>query len=210
MSSTTPAPQALIHIRSWLDDGLDDRFAAWCDDHHPELIALPRFQQGRRFVKVRSLDAEASDYLTVYDLDGLDALDAPEYRDRPAGGLPDFLQGRLRATHVDLTVAARWIRSGAAPVESRPFVAHLHRDAGHGAPPAELERVAEELGRIPEVTAATAYRHPDGQQVILVELDDGDIDLTTLPALDGPGGAGWTLFRRQFLGRPDRSATTAS
>ena len=117
---------------------------------------------------------DAADYLTVYDLDDLGALDArPSTGDRPAGGLPGVppaaTSGPSGPTS-SLTGAAR------GPRRRRPPSGHAVRartctGPGHDLADAAGSRpVAAELDRVPEVRGGHAYRQPGGHQVVLVEL----------------------------------------
>ena len=110
MTTHAPSdPTAVLYLATWLPAHLHSEFSAWCDDHHREQLLLPGFQRARRFEWIRSRrDDDPPQYLTMYDLDSLDALHSDEYVEHAnsSPGLPDFLRGQLRLQRRDCTVIA--------------------------------------------------------------------------------------------------------
>ena len=111
-------PTGMLHLRTWLPAELHEPFSTWCDTHHLEQLVVPGFRRVRRFSLVRSEVAEPPRYLTIYDLDRLEVLESDEYdayRARSTG-LPEFLQGHLRAARTDAwLVASVPARAGLVP-----------------------------------------------------------------------------------------------
>jgi hypothetical protein len=226
----TPDPTApgLLHLRTWLEPGLDEGFSDWCDGHHADQLALPGFRRVRRFSLVRSAAPEPPGYLTVYDLDRLDVLESEAYaahRER-ATGLPDLLQGRLRAARSDAWVVA----AGPSSPDSGPTSvvvpgcdptplpgagskgwAHLFVPAGPGAPDLEPWFTADGAALVDAAggTSARLLRSIAGEQVVVVELDDEPdaLDPSALPRpsdLDGTEGeTGWGLYRLDHVATPE-------
>jgi hypothetical protein len=61
------------------DPRYEEEFNAWYDTEHlPELLALPGFLDGARYVAAKG----GPEYLAVYELEGLDALKTSEYKGR--------------------------------------------------------------------------------------------------------------------------------
>jgi len=110
MTTSAPAdPTAVLYLATWLSPDLHAEFSAWCDDHHREQLALPGFQRARRFEwRSSRRDDDPPQYLTMYDLDSLEALHSAEYLEHmnSSPGLPDFLRGHLRLQRRDCTVIA--------------------------------------------------------------------------------------------------------
>ena len=103
------SPGAVLYLATWLPRELHTQFSAWCDDHHREQLALPGYQRARRFewVNGRHID-DPPQYLTMYDLDSLEALASDTYLEhtRSSPGLPDFLRGNIRVERRNCVVVA--------------------------------------------------------------------------------------------------------
>lgn len=109
MSMAVPSPAAVLYLATWLPAELHAEFSAWCDDHHREQLSLPGFVRARRFEWVKSFRDDAPpQFLTMYDLNSLDALRTDAYREHMATspGLPDAFRGRLRLERQECTVLA--------------------------------------------------------------------------------------------------------
>jgi hypothetical protein len=203
-------PTGMLHLRTWLPAELHDRFSSWCDTHHLEQLAVPGFRRVRRFSLVRSELAEPPRYLTVYDLDRLDVLEGDDYDRylRRSTGLPDFLQGRLRAARSDACLVAG-VPAIDGLVPGGAGLAHLFVADGpdltdwfakHG-----LAAVNASGG-----TSARLLRTASGEQIVVVELPDvpDALDPASLPrpddSTDGGGDVpGWGLYRLDFVATAD-------
>jgi hypothetical protein len=205
--TTDHTPSGLLHLRTWLEPGLDEGFSTWCDDHHADQLAIPGFRRVRRFSVVASAVADRPDYLTIYDLDRLDVLDSEAYaahRER-ATGLPEFLQGRLRAARSDAwLVAAVPAREGMVPGGSG--LAHLFVADG----PDLADWFAEQgLTAVDAVggTSARLLRTADGEQIVAIEIDEAPdgLDPAALPLPPGAAEAdtaAWGLYRLDHVATP--------
>jgi len=211
----------VLHLRTWIPAELDQFFSGWCDGHHLEQLAVPGFRRVRRFSLVRSAADEPARFLTIYDLDRLDVLESEGYAEyrRSSTGLPEVLQGRLRAARSD-----SWLVAGVPPVAGMVAggmgLAHLFVPAGPDLAPWFAEHgpaVVDAVG----ATTARLLRSTTGEQIIVAELEDAptatgrDDPLMTLPLPDlvGPGDAGpdrepgdavgWGRYRLDYLATPD-------
>jgi hypothetical protein len=64
-------------VRLDTDAADEDAFNRWYDEEHiPERLACPGFLGARRYKSVEGGPA----YLTIYDLEGTEALESPEYK----------------------------------------------------------------------------------------------------------------------------------
>jgi hypothetical protein len=62
------------------DDKYEEEFNAWYDTEHlPELLALPGFLSGARYVATKG----GPKYLAAYELADLSAMQTPEFKNRP-------------------------------------------------------------------------------------------------------------------------------
>jgi hypothetical protein len=205
-------PTGMLHLRTWLPADLHEPFSTWCDTHHLEQLVVPGFRRVRRFSLVRSDVTEPPRYLTVYDLDRLEVLASEEYdayRARSTG-LPEFLQGQLRAARTDAWLVAS-VPARAGLVPGGAGVAHLFVPEG-----ADLaDWFAEHGVALLEVTGGTTARllhAATGEQIVVVELPDaadapGGLDPAALPRpaglAQGADGVGWGLYRLDFTATPD-------
>ncbi len=202
-------PSGLLHLRTWLPAELDERFSAWCDVHHLEQLAVPGFQRVRRFELERSAAAEPPRFLTVYDLDRLEVLQSEAYADygRRSPGLPEFLQGHLRAARSEA-----WLVAGIPGVEGVTDggrgLAHLFVPDGP-----ELAEWFVDQG-LPLLDAcrgssARLLRTASGEQIVMVEIEEVPQGLDpaslSLPVGHHPG-VGWGLYRLAFLATADGAA----
>jgi hypothetical protein len=199
-----PTPTGLLHLRTWLPAELHEPFSAWCDTHHLEQLAVPGFRRVRRFSIVRSQVDDAPRYLTIYDLDHLEVLEGEDYaayRERSAG-LPEFLQGELRAARSDAwLVAGVPAVAGLAP--GGQGLAHLFVPEGRDLADWFAEHglaVVDAAGG----TIARLLRSAAGEQIVLVELADAPeaLDPRALP-VPGPDTPGWGLYRLDFVAPSD-------
>ncbi len=202
-------PTGMLHLRTWLPADLHEPFSTWCDTHHLEQLVVPGFRRVRRFSLVRSEVTEPPRYLTLYDLDRLEVLESEEYdayRARSTG-LPEFLQGQLRAARTDAWLVAS-VPGRAGMVPGGSGLAHLFVPEG-----ADLSDWFAERGvAVLEATGGSTARllhAAGGEQVVVVELPaapegpDG-IDPGTLPRPDGlDDGTGWGLYRLDFTATRD-------
>lgn len=63
-----------------VDPGYEEEFNAWYNSQHlPDLLALPGFLDGARYVATTG----GPKYLAVYELESVDAIETPEFKDRP-------------------------------------------------------------------------------------------------------------------------------
>jgi hypothetical protein len=63
-----------------VDSKYDEEFNAWYNTQHlPDLLALPGFLDAARYVATTG----GPRYLAAYELEGVDALQTPEFKDRP-------------------------------------------------------------------------------------------------------------------------------
>lgn len=199
-----PTPTGLLHLRTWLPAELHEPFSAWCDTHHLEQLAVPGFRRVRRFSIVRSQVEDAPRYLTIYDLDHLEVLEGEDYaayRERSTG-LPEFLQGQLRAARSDAwLVAGVPAVAGLAP--GGQGLAHLFVPEGRDLADWFAEHglaVVDAAGG----TTARLLRSAAGEQIVLVELADAPetLDPRALP-VPGPDTPGWGLYRLDFVASSD-------
>lgn len=199
-----PTPTGLLHLRTWLPAELHEPFSAWCDTHHLEQLAVPGFRRVRRFSIVRSQVEDAPRYLTIYDLDHLEVLEGEDYaayRERSTG-LPEFLQGELRAARSDAwLVAGVPAVAGLAP--GGQGLAHLFVPEGRDLADWFAEHglaVVDAAGG----TTARLLRSAAGEQIVLVELADAPemLDPRALP-VPGPDTPGWGLYRLDFVASSD-------
>jgi hypothetical protein len=199
-----PTPTGVLHLRTWLPAELHEPFSAWCDTHHLEQLAVPGFRRVRRFSVVRSLVDDPPRYLTIYDLDHLEVLDGPDYaayRER-SRGLPDFLQGRLRAARSDAWLVAG-VPALAGLVPGGAGLAHLFVPAA----PDLADWFAEHGLAVVDAaggTSARLLRSGSGEQIVLVELPDAPeaLDPADLPVPGAGRGAdapAWGLYRLDFV-----------
>ena len=109
MTESMTAPNAVLYLATWLPSELHVQFSTWCDEHHREQLALPGFMRARRFEWVSGgREDDPPQYLTMYDLDSLDALHSDAYVEhtKSSGGLPDFLRGNIRVERRNCGVLA--------------------------------------------------------------------------------------------------------
>lgn len=202
-------PAGMLHLRTWLPAELHEPFSTWCDTHHLEQLVVPGFRRVRRFSLVRSEVPEPPRYLTIYDLDRLEVLESEEYdayRARSTG-LPEFLQGHLRAARTDAWLVAS-VPARAGLVAGGGGLAHLFVPQG-----ADLaDWFAEHGVAVLEASGGTTARllhAAGGEQVVVVELPEAPegpdgIDPATLPRPTGlDDGVGWGLYRLDFTATPD-------
>jgi hypothetical protein len=77
---------AFLALWNDLAPGQEDAYEAWhTREHVPERVAAPGFRAGRRYVNA---DHPTHRWFTLYELDGLDALETAEYRDLLANPTP--------------------------------------------------------------------------------------------------------------------------
>jgi hypothetical protein len=202
-------PPGMLPPRPGLPAELHEPFSTWCDTHHLEQLVVPGFRRVRRFSLVRSEAAEPPRYLTIYDLDRLGVLESDEYdayRARSAG-LPEFLQGHLRAARTDAWLVAS-VPARAGLVPGGAGLAHLFVPEG-----ADLaDWFAEHGVALLEITGGTTARllhAAGGEQVVVVELPEAPEgpdapDPAALPRPDAlDDGVGWGLYRLDFTATPD-------
>lgn len=196
-----PTPTGLLHLRTWLPADLHEPFSTWCDTHHLEQLAVPGFRRVRRFSIVRSLVDDPPRYLTVYDLDHLEVLEGDEYaayRERSTG-LPEFLQGKLRAARTDAWLVAG-VPGVAGMVPGGRGLAHLFVPDGPDLADWFAERglaVVDAAGG----TSARLLRSAGGEQVVVVELTQvpDALDPATIPVpATGTGSPAWGLYQLDF------------
>lgn len=69
---------AFLAIANTVEPARRGEYEAWHTfEHVPERLTMPGFLSGRRYVRGHGIGTQ---YLTLYDLDGPDALDTPEYQ----------------------------------------------------------------------------------------------------------------------------------
>ena len=214
-SAPTPPPSGVLHLRTWIPASLDERFSAWCDGHHVEQLVVPGFRRVRRFSLARSTATEPARFLTIYDLDRLEVVDGPayaEYRNRSTG-LPEFLQGRLRAARSDA-----WLVAAAPAVDAMvpdgSGLVHLFLTDTPDAATWFAERGLALVRAVGGTTARLLHSRA-GEQIVLIELPDGaDVDAVELDPLDLPDGApvgtGWGSYRLDYVARPDGTDPSGS
>jgi hypothetical protein len=70
----------LLVYTDLIDPKYDEEFNAWYDTQHlPDLLALPGFLDAARYVAVKG----GPRYLAAYEIESVDAVLTPEYKDRP-------------------------------------------------------------------------------------------------------------------------------
>jgi hypothetical protein len=203
-------PTGMLHLRTWLPAELHEPFSTWCDTHHLEQLAVPGFRRVRRFSLVRSEVAEPPRYLTVYDLDRLEVLASEgydAYRARSTG-LPEFLQGQLRAARTDAWLVAS-VPGRAGLVPGGPGLAHLFVPDGADLADWFAQHAVAVLEAIGGTTARLLHS-ATGEQIVAVELPEvpDAIDPAALPRPSGveagvDGDVGWGLYRLDFTATPD-------
>ena len=201
-----PHPTGVLHLRTWIPSELDEGFSTWCDVHHLDQLATPGVRRVRRYSLVTSTAVEPARFLTIYDLDRLEVLDGAdyaEYRNRSTG-LPDFLQGHLRAARSDA-----WLVAAAPAVDAMApdgaGIAHLFLPDG----PDIAAWFAEHAMALVETAGAASARllhSRTGEQIVLLELEEtataGTADPSALPLPDeAPAGSGWGTYRLDFVAR---------
>ena len=83
---------AFLAIANTVDPAMRAEYEAWHTfEHVPERLTMPGFMAGRRFVQDRGDDQH---YLTLYDLEGSQALETPEYLHLLANPTPTSRQMR--------------------------------------------------------------------------------------------------------------------
>ena len=80
-------PRGLLHLLSDLDPAMDDVFAAWCDVHHRENLAIPGVLRARRYRRADDQPGVGR-LLTMYDLADVTVLDTPAFVGHTAHGTP--------------------------------------------------------------------------------------------------------------------------
>lgn len=206
----------LLHLRTWLDPSVDERFSAWCDDHHLEHLAVPGFRRVRRGTLVASAANDPARFVTVYDLDHLDVLQSDgydEYR-RTSKGLPADLAPELRFARAEGTEAGRWDASGPLDaddelVTSGPALVQLflsaERPAGQSlALLADVSDVAAEVATVDGVALVRRFTTPTGDNLLLAEIDDGaSVDPDTLPLPEAAtADEVWGLYQFEYTATP--------
>jgi len=199
-------PTGMLHLRTWLSAELHEPFSTWCDTHHLEQLVVPGFRRVRRFSLVRSQVTDPPRYLTIYDLDRLEVLASEEYdayRARSTG-LPEFLQGQLRAARTDASLVAS-VPASEGLVPGGAGLAHLLVPEG-----ADLtDWFAGQGVAVLEATGGTTARllhAATGEQIAVVELPEAPdgLDPAALPRPAGlDDGNGWGLYRLDFTATPD-------
>ncbi len=176
---------------------------------------VPGFRRVRRFSLVESAATEPARFLTIYDLDHLEVVDGPdyaEYRSRSTG-LPEFLQGHLRAARSD-----SWLVAAAPAVDAMVpdggGLAHLFLADTPDAATWFADHALTVVDAVGATSARLLHSRTD-EQIVLVELDRapdaGAVDLAALPLPDGaPAGTGWGTYRLDFVARPDGTGPTDS
>lgn len=182
MSSPT-GPTAVLHLATWLPPDLHAEFSAWCDEHHREQLAVPGFRRARRFEWITSEhDDDPPQFLTMYDLDSLEAIPAA------TGGLPDFLRGRLRVRRRECEILAA-LPSPWWPPTSTPLldVFHLNDDALAVELRAHMSQVPAPAGFTLRIIDSA-----DDTPLVLVDHDDSTTDLIdTITAASGSSRSSW-------------------
>jgi hypothetical protein len=83
---------AFLAIANTVDPAMRAEYEAWHTfEHVPERLTMPGFMAGRRFVQERG---DGEHYLTLYDLEGPQALETPEYLHLLANPTPTSRQMR--------------------------------------------------------------------------------------------------------------------
>jgi len=193
---TTPSPtdpSAVLYLATWLAPELHDRFSAWCDEHHREQLALPGFQRARRFEWMSSRrDDDPPQYLTMYDLDSLDALHTVEYREHmnSSTGLPDFLRGHLRLQRRDCAVMAALPTSWWPPLPSSLLeVFQLNDDSLAIGLREEMSHLGESVGS--GISLRLIDSDNDDPLVLIDHGDDDSKLIDTITAASGSLRSSW-------------------
>lgn len=82
-----PLSDKILYVVSLVpDQGFEDKFNNWYDNEHvPELLSCPGFNEARRFQLVDG-QSGSPDYLAIYDVSTMDAFNSEPYqrqRNRP-------------------------------------------------------------------------------------------------------------------------------
>ncbi len=196
MTDSITTPNAVLYLATWLPAHLHMQFSTWCDDHHLEQLVLPGFRRARRFEWIAGgRDDDPPQYLTMYDLDSLAALDTEAYveHSKSSGGLPDFLRGHLRVQRRDCNLLAALPRSWWPPTHTPILnLFQLNDD--------ELAVGLQEY--ISKVTATPAAPIPnftlrvidsdDDEPIVLVDHDDATtVLIDTITAASGSLRSSW-------------------
>jgi hypothetical protein len=206
----------LLHLRTWLDPAVDERFSSWCDDHHLEHLAVPGFRRVRRGTLVASAADDPARFVTLYDLDDVDVLHSEGYEDyrRTSKGLPADLAPELRFARVEGTETGRWDASGSLEpdgqlVVSGPGLVQLflsaERPAGQSmALLADVSDVAAEMATVDDVTLVRQFTTPNGDVLLVAELAaDGAVDPAALPLPDAAtADEVWAHYRFEYTATP--------
>ena len=194
MTTSVPTdPAAVLYLATWLPSHLHDGFSAWCDDHHREQLTLPGFCRARRFERTSSRrDDDPPQYLTMYDLESLDALRSDDYLDhlRSSPGLPDFLRGHLRLQRRDCTVIASlpspwWPPSPTSLLD----VFQLNDDALAGALREDMSRLRAPIGS--DISLRLIDSDDDEPLVLIDHGDDASELIDSITAASGSLRSSW-------------------
>ncbi len=78
-------PPDLLIVSATIDPQVEDQWNRWYDEEHlPEIVACPGFRSGQRYVATEADGARA--YVTIYELDGPEALASAEFAARRGWG----------------------------------------------------------------------------------------------------------------------------
>lgn len=159
-----------------------DDFDAWMTrEHMPERLAVPGFRHGRRY---RELHRDR--YLTLYDLDDVDVLTSPAYRDRAADPTPwtERMLPQFRdLVRVGYRVVASFGAGFGGTIATLPLPEELD---------AAAERVVADEPRLAAVRVLAAVEGPE--RLALVEgLDAAAVDAAA-GALGGTGASHYRLI----------------
>jgi hypothetical protein len=72
--------KGLLLVMMDVEEGYEEEFNRWYDEEHiPERLSCPGFLSGRRFRLLESQTEGQARYLALYDLQGPEVLESPEY-----------------------------------------------------------------------------------------------------------------------------------
>ena len=195
--------KALLGV--WMDpapEREDDLNRWYAEEHFPDRLAMPGWLRGRRYL---SLEGEHK-YVALYDLENLEALTSPTYRENMANSTPwtrqvvDNLRGFTR-TEYELMQSIGESPAGGAPYA---LLVRLETDDAHDP---ELNEWYEQehlkaIAGVPGCLSARRYRMTAGSEgsvKYLMIYEAKDRESIRNNAWMKAANTEWTLHMRPFF-----------
>jgi hypothetical protein len=188
-------PTALLHLQTWLDRELHESFSTWCDHHHRGLLTVPGFRRARRFEFLDGSTDDEPQFLTMYEVDSLAVFTSDPYLEhgRTAGGLPDFLRGRLRVERHDCSIL------DALPHEWWPPAHSTHLSVFRFSDDRIAAVLHEQLPTTIDSSVPVVIRVVDSvDDTPLVLIDHGEAELASIESIARATGASRSQWRCVF------------